>query len=229
MKLIELQNDPSRVDEIFNLCEPYLESIKFDPTKMLWRGMNLPYQRKRGSTGASGIHNVPKNRKPIDTMDVVHSYLDNYLEDKLGHKFRSNALFCSGNKGMAEPYGKLYAIFPIGDFEYAWSQNYHDATLRIADAVEHITGIDLFYDTNVTNDSLTDEQKSEIERVLGGVLDSAKYKNTGLIAAIKSGHEIMINCEKYYALSEIAVEFEELERMMKVERAERYGIEDDYI
>jgi hypothetical protein len=65
---------------------------------------------------------VPRNRKPSDSPQWLHDVMDENLVKNTGIPFRSRSIFAVGNYTVASDYGAPYAIFPIGDFDYAWSK-----------------------------------------------------------------------------------------------------------
>ena len=103
--------------KIYQNCQPFLQEIG-DPNKFtLYRGIQdtafteNPYQ---------GIKDVRlDNRLPTDTSQSDHTEINQYFEEAYGHPYR-NGLFVTGTALIAENYGDVYAIFPIGKFDYIW-------------------------------------------------------------------------------------------------------------
>ena len=99
-------------------CQPYLSEnpdwIKYP----LFRGMN----EKAPIT----INVIRTNRGPKDSSPFYHNLYNKAFASKGIQTNRSNSVFCSGDPYQAEDYGDLYVIFPIGNFNYAYSPEIHD-------------------------------------------------------------------------------------------------------
>lgn len=70
---------------------------------------------------------VNKHREPIDSPRWLHDMLDKKLVTETGIPFRSKSVFAVPNIDIAYNYGKPFSIFPIGDYDYAWSPKLKDA------------------------------------------------------------------------------------------------------
>jgi hypothetical protein len=64
-------------------------------------------------------------RQPRDTSRDLHELADAWFEQQFGLRFRSRALFCSGNRTEAARYCDskhvLISIEPIGDYAFCYS------------------------------------------------------------------------------------------------------------
>ena len=170
MKIIELfEEEGYDRDEAVELirrdCKPYFDASP--GPRLMFRGM-----RGRSKTRAFK-RGVRADRAPKDTSDKLHKAMDDWFLEKFGFRARSNAMFATGHATVAGTYGSLYAVFPIGDFEFVWSPNADDLTLHTE---------------NLRPDEVPD------------VLEDCEFRKTNLRSAINSQNEIMISCREYYAV-----------------------------
>lgn len=178
-------------------CRPFLEQIDMQPGKyMMLRGMKDRSYPGHGLPDDVGIK-YPRldGRTPMDTPDEIHELTNVYFTQKHGHPYR-NGLFVTGNISTAQSYGKPYAVFPIGKFDYIWNENVNDFT---TDVVEDIV---------VTSEHEVDGP--ELEHVENAMRRFGPYTDsTGLPAALGTGVEVMVWCESYYYMTtEIAMKFQ---------------------
>ena len=107
-------------------CQPYIKFLQEcddnilidDSHKMLIRGMgklDVDYQKI----------SEQMNRTSKDTPAHFHNFLNGLFEDKFGWKVRNGA-FCFFRDYGRSGYGLNYYVFPIGDFEYCWSEDIND-------------------------------------------------------------------------------------------------------
>jgi hypothetical protein len=108
------------IDLIYDKCRPFLKDIsksgKLDG--LLFSG--------RKSYKDYFIRALRTDRRPSDTKQNVHEYFDKEFNKKFGFKARSNAIFCTGRPSIARSYGNLYCIFPIGKYNFVWSDDIKD-------------------------------------------------------------------------------------------------------
>ncbi len=137
------------------------------------------------------------NREPKDMPQDIHDKLNKYFLMKHGAKFR-NALFLSGSDMQAGEYGDLYKIFPIGRFEFLWSPKISDLYTEYED-----------YEGGFWHDLTPKEErahkKKQLKRFHDEVLTKG-YTTDHLAKAIKSGNEIMLRCNSYYAINSDGVD-----------------------
>lgn len=206
MKLYEIKNedDFEKYGELIKQnCKPYLNEIgDIDSNSFILRGMrNIDKQFVEKT--------VRKDRDPKLTPKPIHDFIDDWFKGNYQIKIRSEGIFGTGDNRRAASYGKPYAIFPIGNFDYIWSPDIPDLTLRleavIAEALKQEgekldSQIDAF---DIIKTKYNSQQKlpKQVRVAILKKLRSAKYqKNKNLKQAIKSNNEIMINCDKYYAI-----------------------------
>lgn len=186
-------------------CSKWLKEVKNPSKSLIYRGSKSVSLGKNLLTKKS----VRTDRSPKDTPKKMHDYIDNWFNKKFGIKFRSQALFVSGDKDIANQFGKVWIVFPINDYDYLWSPFFKDMTEDIDDAI--MTRVKkLFNSYELSKEDFEYIQKYgsyasiSIYRgneILDYVLDKAEYKmNLNLTAAIKQGLEIMIYTDEYYML-----------------------------
>lgn len=169
-------------------CSPFLKEIGDNLHKTpLYRGSIKTHY---GLTRLS----VRKNRIPKDTSKEMHDVLNSALEQLSGIYYRSQAVFATSSKRIAYDYGHLNLLFPIGNFDYAWSPLVDDAYSWFAEG-EHseavIRGLLKFDRANMSK-----YYNDVYDFIVSG---KAEYKfNKGMKDAAVSDREIMINCDEYY-------------------------------
>jgi hypothetical protein len=172
------------IDFIKTNCQPWLEACG---DNFIWRGVKRNRLIVHGDHEVYAVYDVRKDRSPSDSKREAHDYMDKIMVDMLGWAGRSEGLFVTGNYHVATDYGKPCMIFPIGEFEFIWNT-------RVDDAINAVHWTDLKTD---------DENKDYIYQEYG--LD---LSDKDIVSAIKSGHEIMVRCDKYVAiLPEHATDF----------------------
>ena len=161
-------------------CGPYLQEIGGLKNALV----NYPMYRGVGTRWVDEDPimplNVYPNRPPRDTARILHDLADEWFNDHAGHRFRSDALFATGNSTTAEMYagtGTVVIVIPCGTYQYCWSEKYWDMTTEIDNFVR-------------PDDEMGDSQL--IDAFLG---DGQYMLNAGLKDAVKSGHEIMVACK----------------------------------
>lgn len=188
--LLEDEQDP--IDLIRRDCKPFLNI--WDQYG-LFRGMNLKSEEKVIGTiknqHAAAYKNfevykrkVRKDRKPLSTSDKRHVEANKWFEDNFGVKARSEGLFCYP-KGLwqnASEYGKMYLIFPIGEFKIIWSPEVKDLFMQI--------------------DFGKEIRRKNIDELLG----SLEFQDNDVKAALKSSSELMVICDEYYVVEANAYE-----------------------
>lgn len=68
-----------------------------------------------------GKENIRKDRKPKDTSIFFHDLINKGFKAAFGVPVRSECVFCTANKGLADWYGKACKIYPSNDFTVYWS------------------------------------------------------------------------------------------------------------
>lgn len=162
-------------------CGPYL---KYKSTTPFYRGMRT---QLRDLTEFTTL----KNRAPKDMPLEIHQYLDNWFSANLGNRWRSNATFATGSSVEAIQYGFPYVFFPIGNFDFCWSEHFDD----LFSAVDSMLSDNGFGATF----RYEPEDIKRMEPLLIEMLQTYKV-NDSLIDAADSRNEVLFNCEKYFLL-----------------------------
>jgi len=156
-----------------NNCSEYLkEKEHYD----LYRGIkianpeNQNYQRF--------VMTPNRNRHPKDVDIKIQDFVDEFFIKKFGWAPRRTGVFATGEASFAADFGSIWKIYPSNGFRFLWSPDVRDL-FDVADFPGR--GKKTVEDVNIY---LDDE-----------ILPT--YINSDLISAIKSGHEIMINCDQY--------------------------------
>lgn len=181
-------------------CKPYLRALSGVPlsnTFNLWRGSKL------GEYEPGDVVKTRKNRNPLDSSAEFHNFVDNIFLKKFKHNFRSNAVFCTGNKPDAEHYGSAYMVVPMGNFRFLWSPKIADLYSSLGDTyddfedtvrdMKHMYVKNKFLPPDKMKSVMADIMKSAEEKFL----KDTQYTDKDLVAAIKKKNEVMIACDKY--------------------------------
>jgi hypothetical protein len=119
--------------------------------------------------GRSREHRNSLTFKPSVSKQIDKQFI------KAGFKtHRSNSIFCTSLAGVAVTYGRLYMIFPINGFDFAWSSEVYD------------------FATNNRLATIANINPKEFDPI------EFSYSDTNLKGALMSGKEIMIH-GTYYA------------------------------
>jgi hypothetical protein len=187
MLLIELEQPPE-VTKLAALlakdCKPFLQQINNDiHTYTMFRGVTSTFRTD------INIIKCPVNRRSRDTDSTIHHAADDFFFEKFGVRYRSNALFVTGDLDEAGNYGSMmdgkeYIIFPRGAFKFCWSPKVQD-----------------FYAASEGSSPRYDgDDEEELTQLLFHWLETLEYKNTDLPSAINSRNEIMLHCTTAYAV-----------------------------
>ena len=131
----------------------------------------------RGMTTSSGVGvaETRSDRKPRSMALDLSRACDEWFEQRFGWRARSNhTLFVSGSREQAAQFGTPVIVLPVAPARYLWSP-------CIADLTQHLR-----------------ERGVSQPQEVAAVLEAGDYRETDLGAAIASGREIMVGCERYY-------------------------------
>jgi hypothetical protein len=122
-----------------------------------------------------GVAETRVDRKPRSMLLELSHACDEWFEQRFGWPARSNhALFVTGSREQAAKFGTPVIVIPVAPARYLWSP-------RIEDLTQHL------------------QERSVLQpREVAAVLEAGDYRGADLGAAIASGHEIMVRCERYY-------------------------------
>lgn len=123
------------------------------------------------------IKRVRRDRQPKDLPIKVHHEADLWFIKRFGIAYRSQAVFLTGSKLIAQNYAStpsnVVRVIPLGDYSYCWSPKRKDL---------------LFYCSENSSISIND------------YLEASDYQQTFLADAANCGNEVMLFCEQYLAI-----------------------------
>ncbi len=118
-----------------------------------------------------------KDRRPRDMPEDLHNRANEWFNKKFGIYYRSEALFVSGSKFIAQNYAKdsgfVARIIPLDAYKFCWSPKNSDL-LFLRTKPENIT--------------------------VESYLEGSAYQESDLEAARTSSHELMLYCDAYVAI-----------------------------
>jgi hypothetical protein len=149
-----------------------------------------------------------KKREIADSPQYMSDAADDFFKKKFKWKARTeNVLFCWGKRAEKNIKTNNHFIFPIGKFKYIWSPKVNDM-FTIFSLFDRTDDDDYRYENE--DPSIVD---FKIEYVPKDILNS--YTNKNFKKALSSDNEIMIGCEKYYAISNTT--FEEINEIFNLD------------
>ena len=159
-----------------NHCSEFLSDMEKEGVRgLLWRGCN------EESVKEFQVIEPVFNRRPRNNSQQIHKLADDWFLDKFGYRYRSAALFSTGNPSIASSYGTVYGVFPIGAYTVCWSPSIKDL----------YTEISLSFLSEIDSNSIDE------------VLSHGDYCEGNLAEAIRSGCEVMLASPSGFALVEI--------------------------
>lgn len=220
-QLTEQADQQQEVAELISLIKQskvFFDQRGDDEFAWLYRGI----KRSEVPTGLAGVASPRPDRRPTDTATALHDRLDNKLYQEFGIKYRSASLFVTGDETLADDYGRVCLIFPLGEFKYVYSKTTRDAynKFRARKAKAYILqspeaqGLDLsempdpekssnasaarYSENEVMNwiDSKP-EVRAIADRWFEEAYRSCHYTSpTNIMEGILSSNEIMLHCAK---------------------------------
>ena len=171
-------------EQIKKDCQPFIKEIK-NPNCFLYSGRKekLPYIKKK----------VRKDRKPLDTPEVIHNALNDIFKKKFGIKLRSESLFVSKCIGQASGYGTPYIILPIGKYKLYSNTDITDLYSSLNQYV-NLTELVEFWTTEYIKPAKEDFM-NRAQKIVDG------YKETTSPVKQRDKQEIMLVCDEYYAIN----------------------------
>jgi hypothetical protein len=134
----------------------------------------------------------PIGRQPRDTEPEAHGAADDWFLHAFGVRYRSNALFGTGSYRQASDYGSVFAMFPIGDFNFCYSPVVDDLTGSLEDPAGYADDYSDPDDPDYEMDG--DDYLAMVGDHVWDLMAGMQYKhNTNLQKGILSRHEIMFN------------------------------------
>lgn len=147
-------------------CDPWLRESK---GAIAYRGIS---KHHTDADVLAYIKRVRSDRKPKDTPENVHNVFNKIIATCGKVANRTNAAFVTGDKWQAGEYGSVYAVFPIGNFNYTWMENVSDWTN--------------LQNQLVMSASLTDSDLQEIRKKFGEQHDDTMKEMTNILQHVVS-------------------------------------------
>lgn len=170
-------------------CQPWL-AASINGKAIAYRGTKNP------PDPLGFVKPIRADRTPKDTEPDRHEIFNTMLHIAGSVANRSNSMFVSGSRSVANGFGTPFAVIPIGNFNYAWSPVWFDWTRDI-----HLEDMGKFIKPGLLHAKpemriYTWQAKrflSDIENF--NVKEVKRYieVDTGLQYAIIKKHEIMIH------------------------------------
>lgn len=227
MKLIHLLKESTEdmleqmLERIRAECQPFLDEAR----EPLYRGAGyLDNPKTPTLDNMLNQSYIRKDRKARDNKQEFNDFIDAITKDAIGFKMRSEGLFTTTSYSVAEHYGDVGLVFPIGDFQFAYSPLVQDLYFTFFDQgteewndeldaimtpyiVKHI-GRDLEEGPGYEFSRITRDEQQEI--VKSAIQDNIEVffstKHLGAAQIGSAGHEIIItNDTGYYIVSEAAL------------------------
>lgn len=178
MKIFEVTEEMNVTPEqialgIKNSCQPYLKAINYDVMKYkLYRGTNDWHIKK-----PVYIKDIRPNRNPSGSSRGLHElFIKNF--ELLGFKAnRNNSVFCSGDEDVADGYGRVKIIYPLGNINYTWSPKIDDL-YSFVDAHDSVLKYIQFKHKNITLQNLVEQADTPqvmINRLFGEIVTSDAF------------------------------------------------------
>lgn len=99
-------------------CQPWLKQRTSQP---VYRGFRTASPGKMAF-----IRKVRHDRNPKDSDLKLHQMFDFFIDELGLTANRTNSMFTSGSLPVASSYGPPYVLFPVGNFNYTWSEYMND-------------------------------------------------------------------------------------------------------
>lgn len=164
--------------------------IRTNCSQFLKESRNIPLYRGIDGQPEYFISAPEVDRRPRSTPLEIQNLVDDIFMKKFKWKPRSGGVFTSGNYDIALGYGDPFRIYPVDGYKYIWSPDVRDLFYE-------------FWEFKYRTDKYEKMKKYAPERATEDEIREhmtkmvSTYKNTSLAEGIKSGNEIMIQCEKY--------------------------------
>lgn len=190
----KIQSIETAIQLIKKDCGKYLNEIKHPQDVIAYRGI----KNKENLILTKNF--VRFDRKSKDTSKALSNKIDNWFKKMFNIAFRSSAIFIVGNISTAMEYGQPFIIFPIGDYDYCWSERYSDLTEDFFTAIKQLKYFEpkeMEYLSNYKLDNASQKHVNEI------MIDGNYKFNIDLYKALTKFKqcEVMISCDNYYALA----------------------------
>lgn len=120
------------LDTLRTNCSHFLDESRGN----LYRGIGFNGEIKNAKSVDEVLerHFIRKDRRARDNKQEFNDFIDSVTKDAVGFKMRSESLFTTTDLDTAEHYGDVALIFPIGEFQFAWSPLIKDLYFTFFDA-----------------------------------------------------------------------------------------------
>ncbi len=102
-------------------CKPWFKESNSGKSKF-YRGF------QKGANEVAFTKKVRSNRRPKDSGAREHDGFNALIKLGGGKANRSNAVFASSDRYVAEEYGQVFVVIPVGEYNYTWHTYYDDWT-----------------------------------------------------------------------------------------------------
>ncbi|ASV44414.1 hypothetical protein PBI_SCTP2_399 [Salicola phage SCTP-2] len=180
MKINELLNESSNQYSDEKLFEIILNSKFYNDNKhildydfALFRGID-------GEVDTNTIHNFKFRSKPTDSSILIHDIVNELSEEQLGLEIR-NLMFGTTDATVADGYGTVRNVFPIGNYELYYHPD-------VGDFLTVIANEDRLYSVIIegNDDNFSHSMQDEFELLIDNVNDndqqtlSSWFKDTNI-------------------------------------------------
>lgn len=191
----DIETSTKLVEFIHKNCKEWLEHTH-NGSDIAYRGVKNPPPNKEVF-----IKDTRTDRYPLDSYSFEHEMMNVMIGVVGGTANRSNSLFCTGMFVTAENYGTVYIIFPIGDFDFTWSNTWGDWHQIVRDEnIEKLLKEPIVEKIKNNKTDLSLNQYKQLFMDPNNYDEDVLYSNINvngyLSDAISSGNEIMISCKK---------------------------------
>jgi hypothetical protein len=178
-----MMNDEELTNVIRLSCGEALAAMR-DAGEVLYRGFSA---RPGEDLRTAFRMRCQENRKPKNTAPEAQEAFDRVAASLGFQALRRRSTFVSGDANHARRYGKLYVCFPLDGFSFIWSTSHKEIVIK----AEDLAGAKW---RPAPGEEPTCTHQEELLRAYA-------LRQDGLVAAIRSGHEIGIYRE-YIAVEE---------------------------
>jgi len=175
-------------ETIMVACGPWLDEVGL-PVAM-FRGIDAWVSSSKNAFITKRVRLTDRQTLAMPTH--LHKAANEYFTQEFGEPFRNSAM-STGDPNEAAGFGEPFIVFPIGKYSYCWSPKVDDLNFVINEDMEQPNRLQLF-----PRGGTSAEEQNDLKI---NILPKLKYQNNNLARALDSGNEIMLRCERYYALS----------------------------
>ena len=181
-------------DNVHSDCQFFLSQINAgEDQNIAYRGMD---KTKYWETPIIIKDVRLEERKPLDSDDATHGFLNTEFTKLYGAPFRS-AMFMTGSARDTLRYGFTFQVFPVGQFKFIWSPTVNDLWVEARDLRRTLA---FPTDRDEQEMKKNEEYKAKVHKAFYDKV-IASYETGNMQAALKSGKEIMCRAEQYYAIN----------------------------